>query len=82
MNKLRQTIINLLDDEYGVNDKSFKGIMSLCEENSWQDILDLVEHEFDYDNDTIRHFLWEADAEILLTAKKIDRAVEDYLDKE
>lgn len=42
-NKLRQTIINLLDDENGVNETGYRGIQEICGNNQWDDITSKVE---------------------------------------
>jgi hypothetical protein len=61
---LRNTIIDLLDSEDGVNDKGFEGIIELCEHYGWQDIISRVESE------SSGHFLWGGDAEILRMQKR------------
>ncbi len=45
MNKteLRLTVIDLLDDENGVNEAGYRGLEKLCIENGFTDILDAVE---------------------------------------
>ncbi len=56
---LRNTIIDLLDNENGVNHKGYDGIMQLCEHYGWQDIMSKIESE------SSGHFLWGDDAETL-----------------
>lgn len=40
---LRDTIINLLDDENGINDKARDGIIQFCVDNEWHDIINAIE---------------------------------------
>lgn len=40
---LRNTVINLLDDENGVNEAGYNGLDEICCENNWTDILTQVE---------------------------------------
>jgi hypothetical protein len=35
---LRNTIIDLLDDENGINSKAHDGVLQICVENGWEDI--------------------------------------------
>lgn len=56
---LRNLIINVLDNENGVNNTVVKDIEDLCESNGWDDILDKIEYEEE------GAFLWETDAEEL-----------------
>ena len=65
---LRHTIIDLLDNENGVNDKGFEGISKLCERYGWEDILDKVDSF-----DSSGHFLWEDDAQSLRNATRVIR---------
>lgn len=53
---LRHFIINLLDDENGINSVSHDTVIEICEENGWNDIIQATEFEEG------RAFLWEADA--------------------
>ena len=57
--ELRLTVINLLDDEDGVNSIGHDGLVAICEENGWNDINEATELQEG------RAFLWEADAERL-----------------
>lgn len=63
---LRETIINLLDDDDGINGKAHDNIVAICEENKWDDInrATVLENE--------RAFLNEDDAEILRQVKVYD----------
>lgn len=66
MNKLRNTLIDILNDEHGVNETGFKGIEAICLELGWNDILDAVDHaESDIDTKELRFWLGEDDAEDL-----------------
>lgn len=56
---LRNTIINLLDDENGINDKAHDGVLEICEEHGWDDITKATELQEG------RAFLNEDDAEEL-----------------
>jgi hypothetical protein len=56
---LRNTIINLLDDEHGVSLTAYQGLSELCCEHDWNDITNAVE---DANN---RFYLGEDDAEEL-----------------
>lgn len=56
---LRNTIINLLDDEHGVNDMGHDGILEICDENGWSDISRATELQDG------RAFIGEEDAEEL-----------------
>ncbi len=56
---LRNFIIDLLDDEDGINSKAHDSIVELCNENGWNDINQATVLE---DN---RAFLWEDDASSL-----------------
>ncbi len=56
---LRNTIINLLDDENGINSKAHDGILEICAENGWDDINSATELMDE------RAFLNESDAEEL-----------------
>lgn len=56
---LRNTIIDLLDDENGVNEAGYNGIDEICLENNWQDILTQV------DGTDGRFYLGEDEAEEL-----------------
>ena len=56
---LRNTIIDLLDDEDGINSKAHDGIAAICTENGWEDINTATELECG------RAFLWEGDADSL-----------------
>lgn len=53
---LRNLIIDLLDNENGVDEKQFDSIVKLCEYFGFQDILDKVDTEWG------GIWLWEADA--------------------
>ena len=55
-NNLRLFIINLLDDEHGVNQRAFPEIVALCNLHGWKDIMDAVTV------DNHRAFLYEQDA--------------------
>ena len=50
---LRNTIINLLDDENGISSAAYEGVNELLCENDWTDIVDAVEAGND------RYFLGE-----------------------
>jgi hypothetical protein len=66
MNKLRNILIDILNDEHGVNEIGFNGIQQICIENGWQDILAVVDHaESDIDTKELRFWLGEDDAEDL-----------------
>jgi hypothetical protein len=56
---LRNTIIDLLDDENGINSKAHDGVFQICVENSWHDINEST------DLQNGRAFLNEDDAEDL-----------------
>lgn len=56
---LRDTIINLLDDENGINDNAHDGVLEICEEHGWSDINRATELQ------NGRAFLNEDDAEEL-----------------
>lgn len=56
---LRNTIINLLDDEDGINSKAHDGILEICVENGWEDINRATNLE------SGRAFIYEEDAEEL-----------------
>jgi hypothetical protein len=56
---LRNTIINLLDDEDGINSKAHDGILEICNENGWNDITKATELQ------NGRAFIFEEDAEEL-----------------
>lgn len=56
---LRDTIINLLDDENGINDKAHNGVLEICEEHGWSDINQATELQDG------RAFIGEEDAEEL-----------------
>lgn len=56
---LRNTIINLLDDEDGINSLAHDGIVEICNENGWNDITEATELQEG------RAFIWEEDAEKL-----------------
>lgn len=56
---LRNTIINLLDDENGINSLAHDGILEICNENGWDDITKATELQ------NGRAFLNEDDAEDL-----------------
>ena len=56
---LRNTIINLLDDENGVNSAGHDGLLELCIENGWNDITAATELQEN------RAFLNEDDADDL-----------------
>jgi len=60
---LRNTIINLLDDENGINDKAHNGIFEICKEHGWGDITKATELQEG------RAFLNEDDAEDLRKVK-------------
>lgn len=60
---LRDTIINLLDDENGINDKAHDGVLEICEEYGWSDINQATELQDG------RAFLNEDDAEELRKVK-------------
>lgn len=56
---LRNTIINLLDDEHGISSAAYEGVDELCCENNWTDILTQTE------NANNRFFIGEDAAEEL-----------------
>jgi hypothetical protein len=56
---LRNTIIDLLDDENGINSKAHDGVLEICNENGWNDINEATELQDG------RAFLNEDDAEDL-----------------
>jgi hypothetical protein len=56
---LRNTIIDLLDDCHGINNKAHDGVVEICSLNGWHDINEKTELEDG------RAYLWEADAEEL-----------------
>jgi hypothetical protein len=56
---LRDTIINLLDDEEGINEAAYQGVNEICCEHNWTDIADAVE------GTKGRYFLGEDDVEDL-----------------
>lgn len=60
--QLRNTIIDILDDEDGINVKAWNGIQALCDQYGWSDIFDIVECTDD------RYYLGEDDAETLRLA--------------
>jgi hypothetical protein len=41
--ELRIVVINLLDDENGVNETAYRGLEILCDEHGWIDIIEAVE---------------------------------------
>lgn len=53
---LRNMIINLLDDEHGVNNEGHNGLEQLCRECGWEDINRATELQED------RAFMFEEDA--------------------
>jgi hypothetical protein len=61
--QLRKMIINLLDDENGVNSLGHDGLVQICVENGWEDINNATELQSD------RAFLNEDDAIELLKVK-------------
>jgi hypothetical protein len=63
---LRLTIINLLDDEQGINESGYKGIDELCCENGWMDITDNV------NNANGRFYLGEDDADDLRAVVSVE----------
>lgn len=62
---IRNMVINLLNDEHGVNALAYDGLNHLCVENNWNDIISAV------GNQDGRVFLHEDDAENLLQIKVI-----------
>ena len=56
---LRNTIINLLDDEHGIPASAYEGLNELCCEYNWNDILDCV------DGTDSRYYIGEESAEEL-----------------
>jgi hypothetical protein len=56
---LRNTILNLLDEEHGINLAGYEGISEICCENGWDDITNKVEDA------NGRFYLGEDDAEEL-----------------
>jgi len=63
---LRKFIINLLDDEDGINSVSHDSVIEICAENGWNDITQATEFEEG------RAFLWEADAEDLRKVQVVE----------
>lgn len=65
MNKqdIRNMVINLLNDEHGVNALGYNGLRDFCNDNGWQDIIVVVDAQDD------RFFLHEDVAEILSQVK-------------
>lgn len=47
MNELRKSIIGILSDEYGMSEDMFNEIIPICEENNWDDILDVIDSKID-----------------------------------
>lgn len=47
MNELRKSIIGILSDEYGMSEDMFNEIIPICEENNWNDILDVIDSKID-----------------------------------
>lgn len=60
---LRDLIINLLDDENGINSNAHDSILIICKEHGWDDINRATELQEG------RAFLWEADGEELRKVK-------------
>ena len=56
----RLMIIDVLNDEHGVNQTAFERISAICIANNWTDILNLVD-----DDENGRYWLGEDDAEDL-----------------
>lgn len=56
---LRNTIINLLDDEHGINSLAHDGVLQICDQNGWHDITEATELQ------DCRAFLNEDDADDL-----------------
>lgn len=59
---LRKVIIDILDDEHGINSKAHDGILALCNQFGWKDITEKTDLQEN------RAFLGEEDAEELRTA--------------
>lgn len=53
---LRNTIINLLDDDDGINSRGHDGIIEICSELGWDDITKKTELQEG------KAFIWEKDA--------------------
>lgn len=56
---LRELVIDLLDDDHGVNSKAHDKLTKICEQNGWHDIIHATELQDE------RAFLNEEDAAIL-----------------
>lgn len=68
LKELRLAVINLLDDDYGVNSKGHDGLIAICEHFGWNDITSATELQED------RAFLGEEDAEDL---RKVEHPLDD-----
>lgn len=56
---LRTFILDLLDDDDGINEKAYQTVVELCVENGWEDICRAVESQDE------RVFIGEDDADEL-----------------
>lgn len=61
MNDIRKSIIGLLSDDYGMSEDMFNEIIPICEENNWNDILDMTISNIDD-----RYYISKEDASNLL----------------
>lgn len=61
MNDIRKSIIGLLSDDYGMSEDMFNEIIPICEENNWNDILDMTISNIDD-----RYYISQEDASNLL----------------
>ena len=61
MNDIRKSIIGLLSDDYGMSEDMFNEIIPICEENNWNDILDVIDSKIDE-----RYYISQEDAVNLL----------------
>lgn len=69
-NFLRQTLINILDDEHGINSRAHDCIAAVCSHYGWEDINSATELQEE------RAFLNEDDAE-RLHAVTVDKGDEE-----
>lgn len=66
---LRIMVIDLLDDENGINETAFNSLETFCKEHGWADILNLVvKADSLVDENEKRHWLDEDDANDLRDA--------------
>ena len=72
LKELRLAVINLLDDDHGVNSKGHDGLIAICENFGWNDITSATELQED------RAFLDDEDAEEL---RKVENPLDDMLVK-